>query len=132
MTVHHIGYLVKNIDKAVVRFQSLGFESVSETVYDSLRKVNICFMKNGGYVIELVSPAAPDSVVSSLIKQYRNCPYHLCYLSNDFDKECEELLDRGFTSIGEPQPALAIENRRVGFFVNAYIGIIEVVDGGSR
>lgn len=131
MTVHHIGYLVKDIEKAINKFMCLGFKVTSEVVYDSLRKVNICFMQNEGYTIELVSPASPDSVVSNLIKQYRNCPYHLCFYSDDFDKEYASLLSHGFTAIGEPQPATAIEDRKVAFFVNASIGIFEMIDGGT-
>ena len=34
---------------------------------------------------ELVSPAAEDSVVSGLMKKYKNSPYHICYQTRDFD-----------------------------------------------
>jgi len=69
LTVHHIGYLVKKIDKAIQTFQSLGYEIEQDTVYDDIRKVNICFLTKDGCRVELVSPVSEDSVVSGLMKK---------------------------------------------------------------
>ena len=48
MRVHHIGYLVKRIDRARAVFETLGFTAADEAVYDEYRDVNIQFMENGG------------------------------------------------------------------------------------
>jgi len=42
---HHIGYLVKNIDKTLSLYQQLGFELVTEKKYDEIRKSYLCFLK---------------------------------------------------------------------------------------
>ncbi|MFR7844069.1 MAG: hypothetical protein ACLU3U_14005 [Gallintestinimicrobium sp.] len=57
-----------------------------EWTHDEIRKVDILFLQKDGYRIELVSPYAPDSVVSGLIRTYKNAPYHLCYEAENFEK----------------------------------------------
>ena len=77
LKVHHIGYLVKKIEAATQTFEALGYQLIQDIMYDDIRKVNICFLQKDGYCVELVAPAAEDSVVSGLIKKYKNCPYHI-------------------------------------------------------
>ena len=79
MKIHHIGYLVKKLDRAVEAFETLGFQLKQKKIYDEHRKIHIVFVEKDGYVIELVSPVGKDSVVSGLITQYRNMTYHFCY-----------------------------------------------------
>lgn len=128
MKIHHIGYLVKNIDKAKINFEKLGFKETTKTSLDENRKTNIAFMENNGYTIELVSPATEDSVVSGLIKKYRNSPYHLCYIADNFEKDISELTAGGFTQIDAPMAATAINNKKVVFLMNASIGLIELLE----
>lgn len=128
MRVHHIGYLVKKIEKAEQKFGLLGFSVVKEAVYDEYRRVNISFMEKDGYVIELVAPADKDSVVSELYKKIRNAPYHICYTAENFEKDLEELLSNGFVQIDEPCPAPAIGGKKVVFLMNAAIGMVELLE----
>ena len=69
MKIHHIGYLVRKIDRAIQEFGDLGYQVLQETVYDDYRQVQICFMEKDGYVIELVSPTTKTSVVRDLLKK---------------------------------------------------------------
>lgn len=132
MTIHHIGYLVKNIEKAQEHFKVLGFCPVSEVVYDSYRDVDIIFMEKDGYVIELVSPKSENSVVAKLIKTYKNAPYHICYEVDDMKEELQKLETSGFTRIDEMCPAPALEGRRVCFLFSARMGMIELLEKGSK
>lgn len=129
LKIHHIGYLVKKIEKAVQSFENLGYRIIQDTVYDDIRKVHICFLQKDGYCVELVSPASEDSVVSGLMKRYKNSPYHICYEANDFEQDCQMLLASGFTAIDTPTPAPALQNRDVVFFMNPAIGMIELLRG---
>ena len=128
MKIHHIGYLVKNIEKAQSQFKYLGYAASGETLYDDIRKANILFMQNGDYVIELVSPASDSSVVANLIKKHKNMPYHMCYESSDFDRDLDGLSNNGFTIFGEPSPAPAIQGRRVAFLISPSAGMIELLE----
>lgn len=127
LKVHHIGYLVKKMDAAIQSFENLGYQTIQGTVYDNIRKVNICFMEKDGYQIELVSPASEDSVVSGLMKKYKNSPYHICYETENFDKDYQTLTENGFITIDTPTPAPALQNREVVFLTHASMGMIELL-----
>ncbi|MDE6995977.1 MAG: VOC family protein [Lachnospiraceae bacterium] len=127
LRIHHIGYLVKKIEKAKQTFLALGYLIEQDTVYDDIRKVNICFLTRDGYRVELVSPATEDSVVSGLIKRYKNSPYHICYETDDFEADIARLTDDGFIAIDTPTPAPALGGRDVVFLSNAAIGMLELL-----
>lgn len=127
LKVHHIGYLVKKIDKAIRSFESLGYRIIQETVYDDIRKVDICFLEKDGYCIELIAPVCEDSVVYGLLKRYKNSPYHICYETGDFEKDYETLLSNGFIAIDEPTPAPALQDRKVVFLTSPSMGMIELL-----
>ena len=128
MRVHHIGYLVKHLEKSRDSFLSLDFHVTGDTVYDGYRDVDILFMEKDGYTVELVSPRSDASVVARLIKTYKNAPYHLCYETDDLTAELARLENSGFTRIDEPAPAPAIGGRRVCFLMSARIGMIELLE----
>ena len=83
MKVHHVGYLVDDMNGALNEFSRLGYEIVQKTVYDPLRKINICFVENGGVMVELIEPCKDCRLFTSLQKRIGNAPYHLCYVIND-------------------------------------------------
>ena len=129
MKIHHIGYLVNNIDSAVLSFEKLGFDLVSPITEDKMRNVLICFLENNGYRVELVSPVGRDSDVYNLMKKKKNSPYHLCYEVNDIERSLEEYCAANESLIIQPpKPAIAIENRKVAFVMHKDLGIIEFVE----
>lgn len=127
LKVHHIGYLVKKMDAAIHSFENLGYRITQQTIYDDIRKVNICFLQKDGYCIELVSPVCAGSVVSGLMKRYKNSPYHICYETENFEEDYQLLTESGFTSIDTPTPAIALQNREVVFLMSASMGMIELM-----
>lgn len=128
MTIHHIGYLVKELEAARAEFLKLAYELSGPVTFDPARGVDICFMSKDGYTVELVSPRDADSVVYALLKKYRNTPYHLCYVSQNFAAEVDELCQNGYTLIDEPLAAPALAGRRAAFLMSYAIGIIEIVE----
>lgn len=127
LKIHHIGYLVKKIDRAKQTFEALGYRVEQDTVYDDIRKVDICFLLKDGYRVELVSPVSPDSVVAGLIKKYKNAPYHICYETDDYETALAELTTGGFLAIDTLTPAPALDGRRVVFLTSAVAGMIELI-----
>ena len=128
MTVHHIGYLVKNMEKAIRKFQTLGYVQTSDVTYDAIRRIDIVFLEKDGYTVELVSTNDPESVVYNLYARYKNAPYHICYQTDDLGQSLEELSQAGFTQIAPPCAAPAIGSKRVVFLMNSAIGMIELVE----
>ncbi len=127
LKIHHIGYLVKKMNQAIQTFEALGYRVEQDTVYDDIRKVDICFLTRDGYRVELVSPVSPDSVAAGLIKKYKNAPYHICYETADYETDLAGLSANGFLAIDTPTPAPALGGRRVQFFTSAVTGMIELI-----
>ncbi len=128
MKIHHIGYLVKKIDRAIQAFEGLGFEREAEIVFDEYRGIDICFMVKDGYRVELVSPSNKDSIVYELQKKYGNSPYHFCYICDDAVTTIDELRRNGYVRLDEPHEAVAFDNKIVCFLIHPYLGMIELLE----
>lgn len=128
MKIHHIGYLVKKLDRAQKAFAALGYVLVQDVVRDEHRKIDIAFYEKNGYRIELVSPYASESVVSELIKRLGNSPYHVCYETEDFDMAVERLRDLRYVICSDDAPAPACGGRRVIFMIHPFLGMIELLE----
>lgn len=128
MKIHHIGYLVKNIEKAASSFEKQGFEKEGECVYDSIRDIDILFMKNEETRIELVSPKSEHSLVFDLLKKNGTGPYHICYECEDLEEGMERMRGAGFTPTDEPLPAPALSGNRVVFLFSRVQGLIELLE----
>lgn len=53
MKVDHVGIAVKNLERAIQEFETLGYQ-FGEKIEDTARNVLICFGENGSYRVELV------------------------------------------------------------------------------
>ncbi len=128
MKINHIGYLVKNLDKSLNAFLKLGYKIKQKTILDEYRQIKICFIEKNGYVIELVTPISKTSIVSKLIKKIGNSAYHICYETDDILSEMKNLENSGYILCSELHQAIAFQNRRVCFYLNPYLGIIELLE----
>lgn len=129
MKIDHIGYAVKRIDRAITAFQKLGYE-FEPVIDDTDRNVKLAFGTKDGYRVELVAPL--DKKAGSPVDQYLSnavgTPYHICYESENFDEEIDELVKQGYKVVIEPRPAVAFGNRRVVFMMNIGFGLMEIVE----
>ena len=131
MKIHHIGYYVKNIDEAIEIFQKLGYKISSECFFDETRKIFIQFLENhqgGGYRIELIAESEGCELFGKKFKKFGSTPYHICYECEEMERTLEELQKENFILIREPQPASAINNRRVAFRESDAVGQIELLE----
>jgi len=128
MKVHHVGYLVKNIDKAMEKFKLLGFQCENEVIYDSIQKANIIFLINSEYRIELIEPVEQDSVTYNLLKKVGNSPYHICYICDDIYASYDLFREQGYSPITDIVEAVAIDKKKVCFMFNNSVGIIELLE----
>ena len=129
MKIDHIGYAVKKIDKAMKSFETLGY-IFEEIVEDFDRNILISFGCKDGYRIELVQPLdkKKESPVDAYLSKVGPTPYHICYISNEFEREIEELKTQGFRVIIEPAKAVAFGGKRVVFMMNLGVGLMEIVE----
>ena len=125
MKIHHIGYIVKKMDKAISYFEALGYTMTVPSTWDSGREAEICFLENDGYCVELICPSK-ESALFPLLKQYGNAPYHICYVC-DVEQAINILKQQKFMLFKEPAPAPVIgENTRVAFLISNRAGMIEL------
>jgi len=129
MEIDHIGYAVKRIDRAIALFEKLGF-SFESVIEDYDRNVKLVFGDNDGYRIELVSPLdkGKESPVDQYLSNTSGTPYHICYQSNAFDTDIDNLKKTGFKEIIAPAKAIAFNGRRVVFLTNLGVGLLEIVE----
>ena len=95
MKLHHIGIVVKNIQKSLGELnQYLNFESISVPSLVGSQKVNICFLKTNNVFLELIEPAQEDSPISNFVKTGGGF-HHLCFEVDDIRLELEKMKKNG-------------------------------------
>ncbi len=131
MKVHHIGYLVKEIQKSIPAFEALGYQVDDRfpvDFWDASRMAHFAFLRCGGYCIELIAPAK-ESPLYALYRQYKCAPYHMCYLCEGLEETIERLKEKGFMLFLAPAPAPAIgETANVAFLISARAGMVELLE----
>lgn len=126
MKIDHIGYAVKDVDKAKIAMEALGF-LFEPTIVDEGRNVSLAFGKLDGYRVELVAPLSEDSPVSSLLSKLGPTPYHLCYASDNLEAEVADLANKRFKVAIPPTPAVAFGGKKVVFMYSLAMGLFEIV-----
>lgn len=128
MKVHHIGYAVPDVEKAMMEFAALGWKVCSETTDDLSRLVRIVFMEHDGYQIELVAPLSPESPIHKTLQKGSGTPYHICYEVENLELAEAELKKARFIPFKKAAVAPAIQRCRVEFMYAKHNGIIELVE----
>ncbi len=127
MRIDHIGYAVKNIDKAKKSMEALGY-IFEETVEDTDRNIYIAFGEMDGYRVELVAPISAGSPVDMHLSKIGPTPYHICYKSADIESDIERLQANRFKVSIPLAPAIAFGNKRVVFMYSLSVGLLEIVE----
>lgn len=125
---HHIGIAVPDIDASAAVYQQAGYKK-SETQYDSLQNVYICFLsKEGMPLVELLAPADASSPVCNTLEKMGVTPYHICYQVENIEQAIIELRKKHYVVVKRPEIAVAIDNHKVCFVYNKLVGLIELVE----
>lgn len=90
LKINHIGYAVKKLDRAVSQMEDIGYK-FGNMVADQDRRIWIVFGRKDGYQIELISPISKGSPIDKILKNSGPTPYHICYESDCFDADIEQL-----------------------------------------
>lgn len=86
--IHHIGYVVENIDRTEMRWNRNGFKTIVNKMFDPIQGV-YCLMlsMNHQVPIELVSPRDQEnSIVNSRLKRGGGLD-HICYKTLNIKKD---------------------------------------------
>ncbi len=124
MKFHHIGIATENIENLIDYLkQILNIKNISEIVYDKNQDANLCMLTlDDGTKLELVS----GKIVEKIVKK-RQFLYHICYETDDINKEIEKLQKLDSFLVSEPKEAILFQNRKVAFLMTN-IGLVELVE----
>ena len=130
MKLHHIGIVVKNIQKSLGELnQYLNFESTTVPSLVGSQKVNICFLKTNNVFLELIEPAQENSPISDFVKK-KGGFHHLCFEVDDIHIELERMKKNGARVIVDV--VKGFENRLTAFVMldmkNTNCNLIELAE----
>ena len=130
MKLHHIGYVVDNIENVLPHFEMLGYKKLTNPVKDDIQRCMICFIaRDNEPLIELVEPYGNNKSLQKMLTQRGNAPYHMCYQVDDVEALFDELSQKdGWIPLFRPVEAIAFSNRLITYFYNANIGYVEFVN----
>jgi methylmalonyl-CoA/ethylmalonyl-CoA epimerase len=117
--LHHIGILVRDIPKAAQTYvDRYHYRIAGEIVHDPVQTAYVQFLEGDptGVRIELIAPDGPESKLCNALKKGGGLN-HLCYISEDIEKRCEELRSAGMYMLQSPVPAQAFPGRRIAWFM---------------
>ena len=131
-TFHHIGVAVKDIDKTATVYVAGGYKK-SDTVFDPIQHVNICWLtKKGMPTVELLAPVDDSSPVCKILEKNGVTPYHTCYVVENIDQTVSELRKQKYVLVSRPAEAVAICNSKVAFMHHRHLGLIELVEAPGK
>ena len=130
MKLHHIGIVVKNIQKSLGELnQYLNFESTTVPSLVGSQKVNVCFLKTNNVFLELIEPAQENSPISDFVKK-KGGFHHLCFEVDDIHIELERMKKNGARVIVDV--VRGFENRLTAFVMldmkNTNCNLIELAE----
>jgi methylmalonyl-CoA/ethylmalonyl-CoA epimerase len=103
LKIDHLGIAVRDLEKAVRTYRTLGFEV--ESVHEvPTEKVRAAFLPVGESRLELLEPTEPGSVLARFLEK-RSGLHHVCLLVEDIEASLAELKAAGVALIDErPRP----------------------------
>jgi len=130
LRLHHVGFVVSDIEKSVEGFQnSLGMSWDGAIYADPKQKVKVTFLSSAPACaqIELVQPASPDSPVTGFLERGGG-QHHLCYEVDNIEEALAAFRARKASVIQRPCPAVAFEGRRIAWFVTPERLVVELLE----
>ena len=122
--LHHIGYVVEDIDDFKKSFPSM---STIAVVNDPVQHARIELLApDQGSYIELIEPASPDAFTWNFLKKKGQGPHHICYEGYSQDELNSLFLEKKMIKLRGPIPAVLFD-RQVIFAMSRTKCIIEFI-----
>jgi len=114
LKVEHIGIAVKQLDAAVLLFESLLNSPCYKTENVESEQVNTAFFRQGETKIELLESTDPEGVIARFIANKGEGIHHIAFEVEDIESEMQKLKEKGFRLLNE-KPKLGADNKLVCF-----------------
>jgi hypothetical protein len=123
MTLHHIGYIVKDIESYE---KNLLYEEKVKEVVDPVQNSKLSLYKNfSTCFIELIQPLNEQSYNYAFLEKFGEQYHHLCYAVKSADVISEIARNMKLIFIKGPMPAILFDNNEVFFYYTRNKMIIE-------
>lgn len=112
--VEHIGIVVKNLDEAIRRYETifgLGLDSIEHL---EKHRVKIALFPIGESLIELIEDQDPHGDYSKFISEKGEGIHHICFQVEGIEKALNELKNSGIKLLNE-EPLLGHQNSKIAF-----------------
>lgn len=128
MKLSHVGFVVGNISYARGIWLRKGYVEVLPVVYDSIQNVYCCLLQFENEVpVELVSPGPEgDSPISARLSKGGGID-HICYETDDLEKQLAQLVSAGYRIVVEPTYAILFKSR-ISFLMSPGGLLVEYVE----
>jgi methylmalonyl-CoA/ethylmalonyl-CoA epimerase len=125
---HHIGYAVNDISITAEYYIKAGW-NVSEIQVDKIQNARIAFLSKVNFpLMELVAPIDGNSPVVKTLDKMGVAPYHMCYEVEDIEQAITDMKKQRFIPLFRPVQAIALDNRKICYLYNPYIGLVELLN----
>jgi len=105
--IHHVGVVVKSADEAMKFYRdTLGLEVTEDRVLED-QGVRGVLLAIGGSEIELLEPVQEGTGVARFLESRGEGMHHICFETDDVDKELGAARDKGIQLIDE-KPRLGL------------------------
>jgi methylmalonyl-CoA/ethylmalonyl-CoA epimerase len=126
MDLHHIGFVVRDLDSSTTHWQRLfGMVVVTEPVVVSADRVRVCFLEYPGGRVELIQHLEGCKAADATSPSQ---PHHICFLCDDLDARVEAARNEGGIVVRPPVASEAFRGRRMCFVLYRDVGLIEWVE----
>ena len=112
--VEHIGIAVKDIESAIITYETLLNTSCYKTESVESEGVKTAFFKTGENKIELLEATNKNSAIAKFIEKKGEGIHHIAFDVDDIVSEIERLRNAGFTILNE-QPKQGADNKLICF-----------------
>ena len=125
MKLHHIGYVVKDIEQYE---KNLLFEKKVIKLFDPVQNSKMALYSNfNESYIELIQPLNEQSFTYNFLQKNGSGYHHLCYEIKSREELMKVAADQKLISIKGPIPAILFGNREVWFYFSRNKQIVEFV-----
>jgi methylmalonyl-CoA/ethylmalonyl-CoA epimerase len=99
--VHHIGIVVRSIDKALAVYRdTLGMAMLKEETIED-QGVRAALLDSGNSFLELLEPTVPDTGIARYLEKRGEGLHHVCFEVNDIVASLAEYKSSGLELIDE-------------------------------
>jgi len=126
---HHIGVACENLDSEARKFALLGYTAEGADFIDPVQGVMGRFLAGGGPRLELLAPLPGGGTLTPWLRAGVKL-YHLCYETDEFEKELEQARLQRAKVVVQPVPAVAFGGRRIAFLIFPNMLLVEFIAQG--